>query len=359
MSELKIKGPAARCVVVGGAGFLGSHLVNHLINDRRCEVLVVDNLCAGRREFVHPEAKFAHADIAGSEAYLESLFRDFGARWVFNYAASPYVPDSYRRPIHVFMTNAVGAMNVINAAHAFGCWGVLQVSSAELYGNWDHNAQADGRNAIDEDDEVCPHSTYGASKAAIDYYVQARWMEAKVPCVALRQFNCVGERETHPYVVPEIVSQLARQCTWWDGYVGPGKSAAKLCESGPSVGTVKLGNNSSRDFMYAGDAVRAAVRLLEACAGAERFGEVFNLGSETSVKVYDLAAMIGQVMGFDTVAVEEDARRKRAWEVWHLQSDNEKLKRLIGDFNQTDLHWALVRTVEDYLARGRKWCWEG
>ncbi len=64
----------AKVVVVGGAGFLGSHLVEHLIEDRGCEVVVVDNLCAGRREFVHERAEFVHHDITGSEEFLRKLF---------------------------------------------------------------------------------------------------------------------------------------------------------------------------------------------------------------------------------------------------------------------------------------------
>ena len=205
--------------VVGGAGFLGSHLVNHLIEDRQCKVMVIDNLVTGRLEFLHQDAKFEHYDITGSESYLRRLFEAYGVEYVFNYAAEPYIPVSFERPIHVFNVNAFGAIKVINAAEEAGCRGILQVSSAEIYG--------DQKGLISEDAAISPHSSYGASKAAIDFLVQVRWHEAKTPVIALRQFNCIGERETHPYVVPEIISQLA------------------------ASSVVELGNNSSRDFLYA------------------------------------------------------------------------------------------------------------
>jgi nucleoside-diphosphate-sugar epimerase len=309
--------------VVGGAGFIGSHLVNHLIDDRNCEVTVVDNLVVGLRKFVHPAAKFVHHDICGSEEFLRTLFEDESIEYVFNYAAWPYIPDSFDRPAQVFAVNAVGAIKVINAADASNCRGILQVSSAEIYGDSCFGS-------LDENAPVVPHSTYGVSKVAVDGYVQVRWKEAGVPAIALRQFNCVGERETHPYVIPEIISQL--------DHTGP---------------TVQLGNNSFRDFQYAGDAARMAVQLLE----RGEFGQVYNMGSETGVQIYDLAQWIGEIMGHQ-VTVQEDPARKRPWEIWHLCSDNHKLYSVIERPVRTDLKDALHKTVAYYINNGRRWDWE-
>jgi nucleoside-diphosphate-sugar epimerase len=350
--------------VVGGAGFLGSHLVDHLIEDRNCRVLVIDNLCVGRREFVHPKAKFEHADITHSEERLRTLFAANGIQYVFNYAAYPYVPTSYVRPLHVFEVNATGAIKVINAAQDAGAC-VLQVSSAELYGGRiNQDGWAEGnvtKDRLSETSPVCPHSTYGVAKAAVDAYCQCAWRERGTKVIALRQFNCVGERETHPYVVPEIISQLAKQGKPDRG----GIAAPGDFDPDPgTVGVVRLGNNSSRDFMYAGDAVRAALRLLE-CG---QFGEVYNLGSETSIKIYDLAKKIGGLMGFADVRVERDEARVRPWEIWHLQSDNTKLWSLFPDGMSvqtrhqlnggTPLDEALRRTIAWYEKAGRKWPWE-
>lgn len=314
---------SANVCVVGGAGFLGSHMVNHLVEDRDCNVLVLDNLCAGKRSHVHEAAEFVHADITCSEGFLRRVFEQRKIQYVFNYAAHPYIPVSFERPSYVFATNATGAINVINAAGDLGV-PCLQVSSAELYGD-------ERLGMIDELIPVAPRSSYGASKAAVDFYVQARWREAKVPCVALRQFNCVGERETHPYVVPEIISQLFA-----------------------NGNRVRLGNDSRRDFMYAGDAVRYAVELLE----SGRYGEVFNLGSETFVQIYDLAQLLSEIVGLGECRIEQDPARVRPWEIWHLQSDNTKIHNTVTYRAKTELSEALERTVDYYKRNNLCWAWE-
>lgn len=298
--------------VVGGAGFLGSHLVDHLIDDRDCTVLVLDNLSVGKLDFLHPQAIFEWCDITDSESTLRKLFEKYKIEYVFNYAAAPYIPVSFERPLRVFNINAFGALKVINAAQDAGVKGILQVSSAEIYGH------VDGK--ITENDPAVPHSTYGASKLAIDTLIQARWKEAKTPCIALRQFNCVGERDTlHPYVIPAIIEQVIK-----------GK-------------VVKLGNNSFRDFQYAGDAVKMAVELLE----KGQYGEVYNMGSEEGIQIYDLAYMIGKLMGKD-IEIEVDPSRFRPWDIEHLQSDNTKLYSVIDRRPEVSLKEALIRTIKDF-----------
>lgn len=311
--------------VVGGAGFLGSHLVDHLIMDRNCKVTVLDNLCVGRKQFLHPEARFIHCDITGGEEFLRHVFQRHEIQFVFNYAAWPYIPDSFERPLQVFSVNATGAIKVINAAQEAGCQGILQVSSAEIYGT------SRGGN-LTESAEVAPHSTYGAAKAAVDYFCQSAWKERLTPVIALRQFNCVGERETHPYVIPEIISQLDKDRV------------------------IKLGNNSFRDFQYAGDAVRMATELLE----KGQFGDVYNMGSETGVQIYDLAAMIGEQMGWGRerpVVIEVDPARVRPWEIWHLQSNNAKLYRTIETRPRIPLEESLARTISYYRVCNNQWGW--
>ncbi len=350
--------------VVGGCGFLGSHLVEHLIEDRECTVLAIDNLVVGQRTFLHDDCLFEYADITGSEEYLRQLFIKYKIAYVMNYAAYPYIPVSFARPLHVFDVNAVGALKVINAAQSAGVKGILQVSSAEIYGQGSetHDSYSDGCK-INERGIVIPHSSYGASKAAVDAMVQVRWKEAKTPCIALRQFNTLGERETHPYIVPEIIGQLKEQ-TFYDNraqnQIGSDEDGYTTEEWAriypPRVGTaqVSLGNNSFRDFLYAGDAVRMAVELLE----RGEFGEVYNLGSESGVKVYDLAKIIGKLMGFADVEVSQDPARVRPWEIWHLQSNNTKINSVIDYRPTVPLEEGLKRTINWYNANGRKWAWE-
>lgn len=313
--------------VVGGAGFIGSHLVNYLIEERKCKVLVIDNLITGQKRFIHPKATFEHVDITGSEEYLNKLFKHHKIDYVFNYAAEPYIPLSFERPIYVFNVNAFAALKVINAAWEAGVKGILQVSSAEIYG--------DAKGKVDETAPVRPHSSYGAAKMAVDAMVQVRFKEAKAPVIALRQFNCLGERETHPYIIPEIIKQV---------------SEALARKSGVKKVEVKLGNNSFRDFQYAGDAAAMAVELLE----KGQFGEVYNMGSEEGIQMYDLAVLIGKLMG-TTVVVKEDESRRRPWEIWHLQSDNSKLYKTITYRPKTNLEQALEKTIEWFRSNGSKW----
>lgn len=299
--------------VIGACGFLGSHLVNHLIDDRNCIVLALDNMSVGKLEHLHQKAIFEWCDITDSESTIRRLFQKYNIEYVFNFAASPYIPVSFERPLRVFDINAFGALKVINAAQDAGVKGILQVSSAEIYG------QVSGK--IKETDEAKPHSTYGASKLAIDTLIQARWKEAKTPCIALRLFNCVGERDTlHPYVIPAIIQQVMK------GNI------------------VKLGNNSFRDFQYAGDAVRMAVELLE----KGQFGEVYNMGSEEGIQIYDLAYMIGRLMSKD-IEIEVDPTRFRPWDIDHLQSDNTKLYSVIDLRPKVSLKEALIRTINDFI----------
>jgi nucleoside-diphosphate-sugar epimerase len=325
--EREIRGSSI--AVIGGAGFLGSHLVDHLIDDRDCNVLVLDNLITGQKRFVHPKAKFMWCDITHSEEQLRKIFLDHGIEYVFNYAAEPYIPVSFDRPLHVFDINARGALLVMNAAQEAGVKGILQVSSAEIYGD----APA---HPINEDYPARPHSTYGAAKLAIDALVQSRYKEAKTPAIALRQFNCVGERETHPYVIPEIIKQV-------EGQIDGAPDAAPV--------KILLGNDSFRDFQYAGDAVRMATELLE----KGEFGEVYNMGSEEGIKIYDLADLIADLMCAQGGMVVQDPNKIRPWEIWHLQSDNSKLYSVIKYRPKTGLSKALTKTIDWFYANGRKW----
>lgn len=307
--------------VIGGAGFLGSHLVDHLIDDRECKVLVLDNLITGLKKHLNEKAKFLWFDIRDDENDLAKVFIDNKIDYVFNYAAEPYIPECFERPMHFFDINATSVLRVLNACQKAGIKGVLQVSSAEIYG--------DMTGKITEEDPIVPHSTYGVSKVAADGLVQVRWREAGVPAIAMRQFNCVGERETHPYVIPEIISQLNQS------------------------NKIKLGNNSFRDFQYSRDAVTMAVELLE----KGEFGEVYNMGSEGGIKIYELAELIGELMGHEKVIIEVDQERVRPWEIWHLQSDNTKLYKAIGKREPTSLRDALKKTIEYYRANNNKWDW--
>ena len=307
--------------VIGGAGFLGSHLVNYLIDERKCNILVLDNLITGLKKHIHEKAEFMWYDIRDDENTLSDILKKHSIKYVFNYAAEPYIPECFERPLHFFDINANAVLKVLNACQKANIKALLQVSSAEIYGDMTGKTK--------ESDPVTPHSTYGVSKMAADGLVQVRWREAGVRAIAMRQFNCLGERETHEYVVPEIISQLDKG------------------------NQIKLGNNSFRDFQYAGDAVEMAVDLLE----NGNFGEVYNMGSEGGIKIYDLANLIGKLMGHKEVIINVDEDRVRPWEIWHLQSDNTKLYGVIKTRPQTSLERALKRTIDYFHNNKSQWDW--
>lgn len=311
----------ANVCVIGGAGFLGSHLVDYLIEERNCKVLVIDNLVSGSKKHIHKKATFEDWDINQEWRMLVTYFNVHKIDWVFNYAAEPYIPEGFNRPMHFFEINATSVLRVIMACEESNIKGLLQVSSAEIYGNM--------TGKIKESDPVEPHSTYGVSKLAADGLVQVRHKESGINAIAMRQFNCIGERETHEYVLPEIISQLSKSST------------------------VRLGNNSFRDFQYAGDAVRMAVDLLE----NGKWGEVYNMGSEDGIKIYELAEMVGNIMGHNAINIEVDESKVRPWEIWHLQSDNTKLYKAIKTRPQVSLEEAVKRTISYYKQNGSKWDW--
>jgi len=98
-----------------------------------------------------------------------------------------------------------------------------------------------------------------------------------------------------------------------------------------------------------------AVELLE----KGQFGEVYNMGSEEGIQIYDLAKLIGRLMGFEkNVVISTDHSRVRPWEIWHLQSDNSKIYSVIDYRPQVSFEEALRRTINDYESNNRKWCWE-
>lgn len=321
--------------VIGGAGFLGSHLVDFLIANGD-EVLVLDNLIAtGHKKFINPKAKFIWCDITHSESQLRKIFETHQIDYVFNYAAEPYIPVSFNRPLHVFDINARGALMVMNAAQEAGVKKMLQVSSAEIYGDAPNHK-------IDETHPPIPHSTYGAAKLAIDNLIQCRWKEAKTPVISMRQFNCYGPHETHPYIIPEIIEQVSKIK---DHYSPDFKISGDQL-----LAEVHLGNNSFRDFQYAGDAVRMAFDLLH----QGQPGEVYNMGSENGIQIYDLAVLIGNLMGVK-VEVKQDPERVRPWEIWHLQSDNTKLYSTITARPEVSFEDGLKKTIEDYYNNDKKW----
>lgn len=305
-----------RYIVIGGAGFIGSHIVDSLIQKKH-DVVVMDNLISGVKDFVNKEAHFVWGDIRSSND-LERVFKQLGPfDRCINLAAQPYIPQCFDDPELFFETNANGALNVIRACEKFNVGKLLQYASAEEYGTQ--------TGKISEDVAIHPQSTYGVSKVAADYLCAVRHRESGIHAIALRQFNCYGPRETHEYVIPEIISQLDKKRE------------------------VYLGNiKAERDFLYVEDAAEYAIELLE----KGQPGEIYNLGASECISIENLAYKIGELMWTSLIEIKIDAEKLRPWDIERLESDNTKIHSIVEYRPQTTFKEGLQKTINYYREYG-------
>lgn len=310
-----------RDCVIGGAGFIGSHIVDNLVEKGR-EVLVLDNLKSGSLKNINKNALFVNLDIRESEDTIAEVFEKYNVERVFHLAAEPYIPECYERPKDFFEVNANGTMNVLLACKKAGVKRILYFSTSEVYGT--------GRGNMDEKFPLNPQSTYAVSKLSGDRIAFTLYKEQEIPVIILRQFNCYGERETHEYVIPEIISQLTK------------------------TSNLKLGNiDAKRDFMYVKDAAEVAVRLMEKGV----VGEVYNSGSGSAVSIRDLAYMISRIMKRG-IFIQVDKKRLRPFDVEYLKADTTKIERVIGVKPKTPLSEGLRKTIKWFYENGKKWGFE-
>jgi len=302
-------------LIIGGAGFIGSHIVDKLI-EKGHTVTVFDNLINGNRLFVNKGAVFTWGDIR-NYSDIERILKGEHFDRCINLAAQPFIPKCYEDPILFFETNANGALNVLLACEKFKVDRVLQYASAEEYGTQ--------TGKISEETPIRPQSTYGVSKVAADYLCQVRLRESGIRVISLRQFNCYGPRETHEYVIPEIIRQASES------------------------NSIYLGNiKSERDFLYVEDAAEYAIELLE--MGVP--GEIYNLGSSSCISVEDLAHKIGGLFGHKNVFIQIDSNKLRPWDIERLESDNTKIHKVVSFRPKVDFDIGLKKTIEYFEKYG-------
>ena len=267
-------------LVTGGAGFIGSHLVDELLG-RGHRVRVLDNFATGRREniaHVAGDIELVEGDIQSYER-VHNAAKD--ADFVIHEAALPSVPRSVQDPLTTHQVNTTGTLNVLLAARDAGVKRVVIASSSSVYGA---NAALPKR----EDMMLLPISPYGVSKLAAERYCAAFAKVYNVETVALRYFNVFGPRQNpnsqYSAVVPKFLELAAngqRAVIYGDG-------------------------NQTRDFTYVRNVVEAT---LAAATAPDASGHAMNVACGESSSLLDLVATIGRVVGkplecdFDTERV--------------------------------------------------------
>jgi len=320
---MELKGKTA--MVTGGAGFIGSELVRQLLSEG-ARVVVLDNFVSGDMSNltdVLEQVDVVEKDILDPD--LEKIIARKGVNCLFNLAAEPYIPHCYDYPRKFFDVNATGAMNVMLACKGAGVERILQYSSSEVYGSARYVP-------MDEHHPLMPCSTYAVSKLAADRLCYSLHKEQNLPIIILRQFNTYGPRETHPYIIPELITQLN------------------------GGNRLKLGNvEARRDLTYVEDSARGAVMLMK-CDQA--VGQVVNLGQGHDWSVGELARIIGRLMGHDDIQVVVEDERLRPMDVNRLNCSYFKAMTLFGYRPQVSLEEGLRRTIEWYRQNGHQWVWE-
>ncbi|MFP5021088.1 NAD-dependent epimerase/dehydratase family protein [Pseudonocardia phyllosphaerae] len=259
-----------RALVTGGAGFIGSTLVDSLLA-RGDDVLVVDDLSTGKRENLDPAAELVVQDIRDGEA-LTKIVTDFRPDAVFHLAAQIDVRTSMADPVHDASVNVLGTLSVLQAARAADVRAVVVCSTGgAIYGD-------DAPLPTTEAQPAAPESPYGLSKLASEQYTRFFVRAHGLPALVLRFANVYGPRQ-HPAGGAGVVSLF---CDRARAGIRP---------------TVFGDGGQTRDFLYVGDVARAALAAADRLAAGDLAGETFNVGTGTESSIVELAAEIGRIAG--------------------------------------------------------------
>jgi UDP-glucose 4-epimerase len=312
-----------RYLVTGGAGFIGSHLVERLVADGG-QVVVLDDLSTGHREHLRPvrdHIRFIRGSVASLEVCRRAT-RDVDV--AFHHAAVTSVPRATREPLTAHQVNATGTLNLLIAAREAGVRRVVYAGSTSAYGNAEELPNHEG--LVPQ-----PLSEYAASKLAGEAYCQAFSRTHGLETVVLRYFNIFGPRQ-------DPASQY--------GAVIPRFIAAALAGEAPVI----FGDGGqTRDFTFVANVVHA--NLLAAHApDVGGGGKVFNIGSGAALSVAELWQRIRAAAGVDVEPMYEPAR---AGDVRDSLASIDQARTTLGYEPLVDFDAGLAHTVAWYRAAAR------
>jgi len=294
-----------RVLVTGGAGFVGSNLVDRLINDGN-DVVIIDNLSSGKKENINPKAEFHEVDIC--DLHIKGLCSMFeGVDVVFHTAALARVQPSIDDPVQFDKVNVGGTLNVLKASVDYGVKRFVYSASSSAYGDTDNLPQK-------ETHSTNPISPYAAQKMIGEIYCRMFCQVYDIETVSLRYFNVYGERQSYEGAYALVMGVFANQ----------------LLNGKPM--TINGDGEQRRDFTYVGDVVDANVRA--ATSDKVGSGEVINIGNGDNKSVNELANLLGG----------ERVHRDPVIEPKATLADNSKAKELLGwkpkqNFNEWVTNW--------------------
>ena len=314
-----------RVYVTGADGFIGSHLVERLVEyGANVTALVQYNAFdrLGWLDDVPDDIRKCCRPVVGDirdAAFMTGSLK--GHDIVFHLAALIGIPFSYVAPASYVETNVLGTLNVLEAARANGAQRVVHTSTSEVYGTAVSVP-------IQESHPLQGQSPYAASKIAADMMAEAYHRSFGLSVVILRPFNTYGPRQSERAVIPTIITQLLSGST-----------------------SLRLGRvTPRRDLNYVSDTVNAFLAIGQ--GEGDIVGQVFNAGSGCDVSISDVAALLQRIMGTQVPAVVEPARvRPEASEVMRLQADATRLAKVTGWSPSVRLEDGLRLTVEWWSRR--------
>jgi len=310
------------CLVTGGAGFIGSHLVERLLYEG-FRVCVLDNLatgCAQNLPEKHPCLEVVEGDIT-DEDEIRAAIR--GCDWVFHLAALPSVQRSIEDPGATHTACATGTLNVLQAARTEGVRRVIYAGSSSAYGGLPGALRR-------EDDPVAPRSPYASAKLAGEMYCVAFTAAYGLETVRLRFFNVFGPRQRADSPYSGVVAQFL---------------GALLERRRPAIYGDGL---QSRDFTYVANVVEA---LLLGATSSAASGQVYNVGAGQSTTVLELLDRLQQIIGTN---LTPDFLASRQGDVRSSLADINRARLDLGYQPSVSIEEGLQLTVAAVLAQAHQ-----